>query len=711
MPAEEMGKLSHKLRVTFAVCTVLCVLILAISPIKDYRAEWKHYKRWFVKYAQDRPDTKKLLADYSPNIDQVWLPAMNVTDRCTTCHQGITQPTLADTSVPQPFRTHPPVPHNVRQWGCTVCHRGQGPATEVAEAHETTLAWEQPILPAHFLQASCGGCHHADLKETPQLARGRELLTQLNCQGCHKLNDVDRPMLGPDLSSVGYKVTREWIYKWLKEPRTVVDKDGNVTANGYENESEPRMPKFRLKDEEIKALSGFLSVQRAKPLENYKINPAVVATWSKKPDLMAQGEVRFRQMMCTTCHSLAVTRAGETKMIGGEIGPELTKVGSKVNEEWLVAWLWNPKSYLEHSNMPRYGWSDEDLYKVSQYVMNKLTDSDLLTNVPQLGAATEDEIKTGKRLFVEKGCASCHGLNGVFPQKDFGPDLTALGAKNASELEFSKSKIEHNLVSYIQSKLQDPVSVNPAARMPQYNWEPADLDAVTAALLSQTGPAAASALQRLVLPKKDASFQPVGAFAQVYERYKCYACHRFNGYGGTLAPDLSYEGSRAQKKWIADFLKNPQTIRPTLILRMPQFNMSVKDAAIAAEYLAMVVQKPDVDPESVDARQFSPAMVSLGKELYEVKYQCQSCHTIGGTGGYVGPNLNNAGNWLTPTWIEAWLRNPQALQLGTIEPRRNFTDDEIRALTAYLMTLKTDIKPQTTARAAGTHTRAEGAGR
>jgi nitric oxide reductase subunit C len=581
----------------------------------------------------------------------------------------------------------------------------------VAEAHETTLAWEQPILPARFLQASCGSCHQAELKETPELVRGRELLTHLNCQGCHKLSNLDQPALGPDLSSLGYKVSREWIYKWLKEPRTLLDKDGNVTVNGYENEDEPRMPKFRLKEEEIKALSAFLSVQKAKPIETYKISAAVVAAWSKKPDLISQGEVRFRQMMCTTCHSLAVTRGGETKLIGGEIGPELTKVGSKVSEPWLVAWLRNPQGYLPHTNMPRYGWSDEDLYKVSEYVLNKLTDSDLLTNVPQLGAPTDDEVKAGKRLFTEKGCASCHELNGEGRQKDFGPDLTALGAKNASELEFGKAKIDHNLVSYIQAKLQDPVAVNPAARMPQYSWNQADLDAVTTALLSQTGPAPSSALQHLVVPKKEASYQAVGAFAEVYERYKCYACHRFNGYGGTLAPDLSFEGSRAQKKWIADFLMNPQTIRPTLILRMPQFNMSDKEAATAAEYLSLAVQKPDVNPESVDARQFTPAMVSMGKQLYEVKYQCQACHTIGGTGGYVGPNLNNAGNWLTPAWIGAWLRNPQALQPDSIEPRRNFTDEEIRALTAYLMTLRVGIKPQNSKSAAVMPAVAQGAGR
>jgi nitric oxide reductase subunit C len=373
--------------------------------------------------------------------------------------------------------------------------------------------------------------------------------------------------------------------------------------------------------------------------------------------------------------------------------------------------LRNPQGYLAQNNMPRYGWTDEDLYKVSQYVMNQLTDSDLLTTVPKLEPATQDEIKNGKRLFLEKGCASCHSIAGVTPQKDFGPDLTALGAKNASELEFGKAKITHNLLSYIQAKLQDPVSVNPVSRMPQYTWNPADLDAVTTALLSQTGPKPTSALQHLTVPKVEASYRAVGDFAEVYERYKCYACHRFNGVGGTLAPDLSYEGSRAQKKWITEFLKNPQTIRPTLILRMPQFNMTDKEVNIVAEYLALAVQKPDVNPQSVDARQFTPALASMGKQLYEVKYQCQSCHTIGGTGGYVGPNLNNAGNWLTPAWTEAWLRNPQALQPDAIEPRRNFTEDEIRALTAYLMTMKAAIKPQTSTSAANARLAGQGAGR
>ncbi len=93
-----------------------------------------------------------------------------------------------------------------------------------------------------------------------------------------------------------------------------------------------------------------------------------------------------------------------------------------------------------------------------------------------------------------------------------------------------------------------------------------------------------------------------------------------------------------------------------------------------------------------------------GQATYEVKYQCQSCHTIGGSGGYVGPYPKQCRQLAHTGVNQAWLRNPQALQADTIEPKRNFTDDEIRALTAYLMTLRAGISPQTSKSAANVRT-------
>ena len=573
-----------------------------------------------------------------------------------------------------------------------------------------TLVWKQAILPTQYIQASCGACHREGLPQTPRLNHGRKLLVEFNCIGCHRLQDIDRPdMLGPDLSSVGTKVSREWIYKWLKEPRTLNDADGNVIVDGVL--TRPRMPQFRLNEEELRALSAYLSVQRAQSVEHYSLNPKIVASLTRQGDAADQGKTRFNQMFCVTCHALAVDRGGETSLIGGDIGPELTKVGSKVNPEWLTAWLRNPQNYLQHTKMPQYRWSDKDLYEVTQYILKRLVDPDLLKDVPRLDSPSVEEIQSGRRLFVAKGCAECHAIRGVTAESDFGPDLSAFAMtphphritmnshdRNAipwhfangdiSRLDVTVSSVPRFMISFIHAKVTNPTSVTPETNMPAFHMSQSDLEDLTTALLSMVGSSDRhTAEDSPIIPRAKAEFHPAAPFEALYRRYKCEVCHAFNGYGGTLAPDLSYEGSRAQPEWLIQFLENPQTLRPVLTVRMPEFNMSEQDATTIANYISSSLRNPKMLPVT-GAGEAAAQMAERGKQLYEQKYQCQSCHTIGSSGGYVGPSLNNAGNWLTPAWIAAWLRNPQALVPGTIEPHQPFTDDEVKELAAYIATLK-----------------------
>uniref|UniRef100_E6PZZ7 Cytochrome c domain-containing protein n=1 Tax=mine drainage metagenome TaxID=410659 RepID=E6PZZ7_9ZZZZ len=585
-----------------------------------------------------------------------------------------------------------------------------------------TYAWKQPILPAQFAQASCGACHRDELAQAPRLNHGRKLIAQYNCVGCHRLQDISRPaMLGPDLSSVGTKVSREWIYKWLKEPRTITDSDGNVLVDGVA--TRPKMPKFSLSDVEIRALSAYLSVQKTKQIKSYAVNSRVVALVAKNGDAADQGEIRFNQMFCVTCHALSVDRGGETSLIGGDIGPELTKVGSKVNPEWLMAWLRDPKGYLAHTRMPQFQWSDKDLYVVTQYIMKRLNDPDLLKDVPVMGAPTEAEIDLGRTLFVSKGCAECHVISGVIAREQYGPDLSYLGmaplpyevksgiAKNIDlpvhfthgvndKIDVMVSRIPRFMIANIESKITNPASVTPNTHMPAFSMSQKDVEDVTTALLSMVGPLPNRSMgESVVVPQVAAGFQPDGPFRDMYDRYKCIDCHSFKGYGGTLAPDLSYEGSRAQREWLIQFLIKPQTLRPTLTVRMPEFNMSQQDATVIADYLLQSLRSANVKSVAPLASSTAQDRAALGKSLFADKYKCQSCHTIGSSGGYVGPSLNNAGNWLTPGWIEAWLRDPQALVPGTIEPRHSFTEDEIQNLTAYLSSLKQE--PDASANTAG----------
>jgi mono/diheme cytochrome c family protein len=580
----------------------------------------------------------------------------------------------------------------------------------IAAIRPGTIAWKQTLLPAQYEQANCGGCHQADLPQTPRLNHGRQLVAKYNCIGCHKLQGIDYPaMLGPDLTNVGTKLTREWIYKWLSEPRTLSDSDGNVTVDGVV--AAPKMPKFQLNVPELRALSAYLSVQRAQSVEPYRISPQAIALVKSKGDAADQGQIRFNQRFCVTCHGLSVSRGGETKLIGGDIGPELTKIGSKVRPEWLVAWLRDPQRYLEHTRMPQYEWSDADLYAVSQYLMTRLTDSDLLKSVPELGAATEVEVEMGRRLFVEKGCAECHVIRGVIPQKDFAPDLSALAMvagrdileidepmKQRVPLHFLKgdvprvdvrvAQVPRSMIAYVQAQITNPISINAHTRMPQFHMSQSDLDDLTTVLFSMVGdPIAGGPSNQLIVPRPRPVFHPSEPFGHLYQRYKCYVCHSINGYGGSLAPDLSFEGSRSRREWIVHFLKNPQTIRPALTVRMPDFNLSDQEATTLADYLSDGLRSQHVN-SAVNELGYTPQMAARGKQLYEVKYECQSCHTLGSSGGYVGPSLDSAGDWLTPGWIEAWLRNPLILIPDTVEPRHSFTEGEIKDLTAYLLTLK-----------------------
>ena len=146
----------------FGVVSLIFLLSMAIAPAKNFFSEWRHYQHGYLKTIRNRSDANTLQRHFPGGIQQVWLPELGVVDRCTSCHVGLKEASLTD--VPsQPYRTHPAIPHKLDQFGCTACHRGQGAATTVAEAHNSTLAWEQPILPAKYIESSCGQCHRGQL--------------------------------------------------------------------------------------------------------------------------------------------------------------------------------------------------------------------------------------------------------------------------------------------------------------------------------------------------------------------------------------------------------------------------------------------------------------------------------------------------------------------------------------------------------------------
>ena len=299
------------------------------------------------------------------------------------------------------------------------------------------------------------------------------------------------------------------------------------------------------------------------------------------------------------------------------------------------------------------------------------------------------QIGHGRKLIVELGCASCHEINGVQKPENFAPDLSTIGSKPLAQIVFLPG-IEHSLPSYVGAKIRQPRAFGPSVKMPQFALTASQTDALTTALLALTNRSHSMPDSLRIAAVPETNYQPAGHAGKLITELACLSCHRINGRGGDMAPDLTWEGSSVQRPWLTEFLRNPNTLRPSLIRRMPRFNLSDSDNKELTDYILTVYQSPSIDADSASDAKAPPEMVEHGRQLFYSKYACQSCH-IADTKtdkGYIGPTLTQVGSRLTSAWIYAWMKNPQALRPGTTEPNQNLSDDDARALTAFLMSLK-----------------------
>jgi mono/diheme cytochrome c family protein len=392
----------------------------------------------------------------------------------------------------------------------------------------------------------------------------------------------------------------------------------------------------------------------------------------------------YGSSFCASCHAVQ-NAAGN--LVGGDFGPELTRIGSKANPDWLRRWLKDPGQYEPGTRMSHYRFDDKQINLLSGFLLAK-KDDDLLSGV-HLSPADSESVARGKKLVSETGCAACHQINGISPPQNFAPDLSRVGSRALSQIVFVPG-MKHNLPDYIIAKIHDPRSFGPALKMPKFNLNEEQVTALTTALLAQTDRAAGLPHELLKSAEPRSEYHPGGDAGRLMEDLRCLSCHTINGNGGDMAPELTHEGSAVQRAWLEDFMKDPNTLRPALIRRMPKFNLTPAEIKTISDYILSAYQAPGVDSQTLDARQMGADAAGRGKQLFYSKYGCQACHIADykNDKGYVGPALAGVGNRLTPVWIYEWIKNPDALRPGTIMPNPGLKDDEARDLTAFLMTLK-----------------------
>jgi mono/diheme cytochrome c family protein len=632
----------------FGLLGIAFVATVAWAIIHERQAEWRTWQARFEALTHTRLE--------EPGIRQIWLPQLGRVDRCTTCHLGISDASLA--SAPQPFRAHSGswlVEHRVERFGCTVCHGGQGAATTYRDAgHHRIPHWDDPIRSPELMESRCGQCHVGRIPpRAPWLAEGRARIAASNCMGCHELPGFSPDEVrAPRLDGLGYKMNPVWLKAWLHAPSDMLPGS--------------RMPDFRLTDEETRALTAFLRTLSA--------DPPVDGHWDWDQADPEAGAAVFRRSRCVTCHAIDGR--------GGTVGPELTREGEKASREWIASYLADPHRYQPKTLMPQFRFTHDEVRDIAAHLSEDLWEEEQAPAAIRPAPPEGPEVKKGRQVFIKRGCDGCHALDTMKDVARIGPSLAGVGDRHLDLRALAPlHRVEAREV-YAFTKVSDPVSVLATARMPTFGFTPMQAGEITVAVMALR--ARPMPTEYLAATASRPAYVPQGEFGALVQRYRCLSCHSVNGTGGTLST-VAFDriGSQLQRDYIERFLLDPVAVRVGLAERMPKLGIDKEEATTLAGYLSAVF----VDDALESPVPVEPDAAARGTRLY-ADLGCRGCHmTTDRGGGYLGPGLAGSGARLKPGWVVAFLRDPERWKPGTLQPDYGLTQQQARDLTAYVMSL------------------------
>jgi mono/diheme cytochrome c family protein len=85
--------------------------------------------------------------------------------------------------------------------------------------------------------------------------------------------------------------------------------------------------------------------------------------------------------------------------------------------------------------------------------------------------------------------------------------------------------------------------------------------------------------------------------------------------------------------------------------------------------------------------QSESALVARGQRLF-TEQGCHGCHTVGKMGTPIAADLAHVGARYTRPQLESWLRDPAAQRPTAHMPRIQLSGAEVKALAAYLASLR-----------------------
>jgi mono/diheme cytochrome c family protein len=402
-----------------------------------------------------------------------------------------------------------------------------------------------------------------------QIEQGRALIKSLGCVVCHDIKEHETGIKAeaPNLTYEGDMVQRDWLFGFLTGP------------HGIRPAIKGRMPDFRLTDREALAITEYLgSLLDPEPPKALGQPPPI----SKKlppQEIEAAKKLMSKDFFdCFNCHVF-----GEQKPKGkpDEWAPDLSRVRSRINPDFLFKWFQAPDRYRPGTKMPAFfpdkDSGPEDILggdetKQAGALRDYLASIGKVENFPAYAAAKASYPNTrltdGRTLLKSLNCTGCHEM-AVLPEgRKVGPNLTYQGSRVRKEW----------LIEFLRA----PYTIKPEyglmgspTRMPTFRFSEAELNAVVEYIMQVL-------IDKMADPNAsiDATLAKQGQ--KLFREKTCDNCHRVGLSPGGIGPELTDAGKRLQPGWVINFIQKPEHYLET---RMPNLKVSPEEAKALTAYV------------------------------------------------------------------------------------------------------------------------------
>jgi mono/diheme cytochrome c family protein len=411
---------------------------------------------------------------------------------------------------------------------------------------------------------------------------------------------------------------------------------------------------------------------------------------------VTRGADFFMEKGCYGCHDVK----GVSYL--PKYGPPLTPLKSKLTDlpAWVYTWVKDPAQVSPDTAMPNFKLQDEEIAKITAFLISLPQPAGAQPTVPPLGGASAEE---GERLFTERGCRGCHAVkadeHSVSPRV---PHLAGVGSKVKAE--------------WLDRWLADPKAYNPDAAMPKVPLTDDERRAVVAYLLT---------LKRAtpLPPAPDLSQFSAEEGKQLVKRYECFGCHAIEGFD-KVRPSVPNLGEFAHKPvdeldfarttdvphtkwdWLRRKLKDPRAFETDKIkLLMPAQNLTDEETQ------ALIAYTLGLDTPTLPARytaRATPAQQSLRELNWMVAHlSCNGCHRLNERDPQIArllerknlipPTLEGVGGRLQGQYMYQFVLEPKQVRpwLKIRMPTFGFTEAQARTLVEGFAAAATVTNPYT----------------